>query len=146
MGQQANHPSKPPPRGSRWLSSFFSLRWRLAFVYIILFTLFVIILSLFTYNSISTSLLYDGRLAFPQRVVQLRTQLVRDLCHNISLQDASNFIDQEEITDDVDAIYLVNSSGQVISSSNGTLLNQSACQNLPGDEPLPGIPGRNDIL
>ncbi len=123
-GQQASHPSKPPPRGSRWLSSFFSLRWRLAFVYIILFTLFVIILSLFTYDSISTSLLHDGKLAFPQRVVQLRTQLVHDLCHNITLQDATNFIEQEEITDDIDAIYMVNSSGQVISSSNGTLLNR----------------------
>ena len=122
--QQTRGPSKPPRKGPHWLSTFFSLRWRLAFVYVALFTLFVIILSLFTYNSISTSLLHDGQLAFPQRVVQLRTQLIRDLCNNISLQNATNFIDQEEVTDDIDTIYLLNSSGQVISNSNGTLLNQ----------------------
>ncbi|HJT57618.1 MAG TPA: histidine kinase dimerization/phospho-acceptor domain-containing protein, partial [Ktedonobacteraceae bacterium] len=106
------------------LRSLFTLRWRLAIVYISLFTLFVIILSLFTYTSISSSLLHDGQLAFPQRVVQLRTQLVRDLCNNISLKNATNFIDQEEITDDIDSIYLLNASGQVISSSNGTQVNR----------------------
>lgn len=120
--QQTRGPSKPPRR-FHWPDSFFNLRWRLAFVFIILFTLFVSFLSLFTYNSISDSLLHDGQLAFPQRVEQLRTQLIRDVCHTISLQDAANFINQEEVTDDIDNIYLLNSSGYVISSSNGTLLN-----------------------
>lgn len=123
-GQQLSELSKPPPRRTRWLRSLFTLRWRLALVYIILFTLFVIILSLFTYDSIASSLLHDGQLAFPQRVVQLRTQLVRDLCNNISLKNATNFIDQEEATDDIDSIYLLNASGQVISSSNGILPNR----------------------
>ena len=122
--QQTRGPSKRPRNGFHWPGSFFNLRWRLAFVYIILFTLFVIFLSLFAYNSISSSLLHDGQLAFPQRVEQLRTQLIRDLCHSISLQDASNFIDQEGVTDDIDNIYLLNSSGNVISSSKNTLLNQ----------------------
>lgn len=107
------------------LRSLFTLRWRLAIVYITLFTLFVIILSLFTYTSISSSLLHDGQLAFPQRAAQLRTQLVRDLCNDISLKNATNFIDQEEVTDDIDSIYLLNPLGQVISSSNGTQLNRS---------------------
>jgi two-component system OmpR family sensor kinase len=122
--QQMPGPSKPPRNEFHWPGSFFSLRWRLTFVYIILFTLFVVFLSLFVYNSISSSLLHDGQLAFPQRVVQLRTQLVRDLCHSISLSDASNFIGQEEATDDIDNIYLLNSSGQVISSSKDSLLHQ----------------------
>ena len=56
-GQRRRGPSKPPRNGFHWPVSFFSLRWRLAFVYIILFALFVIFLSLFAYNSISGSLL-----------------------------------------------------------------------------------------
>ena len=122
--QHIRGPSKPPRNRFHWPGSFFSLRWRLAFVYIILFILFAIFLGLFAYNSISSSLLHDGQLAYPQRVEQLRTQLVRNLCHSISLRDASNFIDQEETTDDIDNIYLLNSSGQVISSSKNSLLHQ----------------------
>ncbi len=114
-----------PPRRNRWLQSFFTLRWRLATVYITLFALFVIILSLFTYDSVSSSLLHDGQLAFPQRVVLLRTQLERDLCNGVSLSNATSFIDEEEVTNDIDFIYLLNASGKVISSSNGRLVNQS---------------------
>ncbi|HLH61991.1 MAG TPA: HAMP domain-containing sensor histidine kinase [Ktedonobacteraceae bacterium] len=108
-----------PPRPNRWLHSFLTLRWRLASVYITLFALFSVILSLFTYNSISSSLLHDAQLAFPQRVVLLRTQLVRDLCDNVSLSNASNFLGQEEATDDLDSIYLLSASGKIISSSGG---------------------------
>ncbi|HZU67535.1 MAG TPA: HAMP domain-containing sensor histidine kinase [Ktedonobacteraceae bacterium] len=115
---QGGEPPGQPPQRNRWLHSFLTLRWRLATVYITLFALFAIILSLFTYNSISSSLLHDAQLAFPQRVVLLRTQLVRDLCNNVSLSNAANFLGQEETTDDLDSIYLLNASGKIIAGSN----------------------------
>ena len=111
-----------PSSLSRWFRPFFNLRWRLAFVYVALFGIFVTILCGLLYSSANALLYRDGKTAFPQRVSEMRTQFLHDLCQNEPLQTTDNFIVQQNTSNDIDVVYILNSSGQVISSSNRTLL------------------------
>src|SRR2546425_141189 len=55
-----------------WLGSFLSLRWQISFVYTLLFILFVIILSVFLYNTTATVLYSNAQTTFQQRFPALR--------------------------------------------------------------------------
>lgn len=123
MFQAGSAPDSSYQRRPPWLRPFFSLRWRLAFVYVALFGLFVAILSVFLYSSVSASLLRDGRLAFPQRVTDLRAQVLTNIfCQNETLSSAGNFLKRESMPNDIDAFYILDTNGDVLSSSNGDLL------------------------
>lgn len=110
-------------KSAPWYSPLFSLRWRLAVVYSALFGIFVILLSVFLYSSTSNLLLRDAQAAFPQRARALRTLLTQEVCSTTSTQSASAFL-QQNIPGDVDKIYLLDKRGKVITSSDGSLLNQ----------------------
>lgn len=107
-----------------WLRPFFHLRWRLAFVYLLFVSIFVIILSGFVYTSVNALIYRNAQTAFPQRVLELRTQFLRDLCHNETVVNAAAFLEQENRQNDIDAVYVIASSGMVIASSDGMLLHQ----------------------
>ncbi|HEY0754369.1 MAG TPA: HAMP domain-containing sensor histidine kinase [Ktedonobacteraceae bacterium] len=106
-----------------WYSPLLSLRWRLAVVYSALFGIFVILLSIFLYSSISNLLLYRAQQAFPLRAQALGTQLVQEVCTASSPQSLVSFI-QHIPPSDVDQIYLLDHAGKVIASSSNSLLKQ----------------------
>jgi len=107
-----------------WYSPLFRLRWRLAVVYSVLFGVFVILLSVFLFNSTSNLLLRSAQTAFPQRARALRTLLTQQVCSTTSMPTVTSFL-QQNIPSDVDRIYLLDSSGRVIVSSDGSLLHQT---------------------
>jgi signal transduction histidine kinase len=111
-------------KNAPWYSPFFSLRWRLAVVYSALFGIFVILLSIFLYSSTSNLLLHSAQTAFVQRAHTLRTQITQEVCSTTSVLSARALL-QQNIPSDVDTIYLLDKSGKVIASSDGSLLNQS---------------------
>jgi signal transduction histidine kinase len=126
-------------KSAPWYSPLFRLRWRLAVVYSALFGVFVILLSVFLFNSTSNLLLRSAQTAFPQRARALRTLLTQQMCSTTSMPTVTAFL-QQNIPSDVDRIYLLDKSGQVIASSDGSLLHQlfpfvSPAQftDLPGD-------------
>jgi two-component system OmpR family sensor kinase len=126
-------------KSAPWYSPFFSLRWRLAVVYSALFGIFVILLSIFLYSSTSNLLLHSAQAAFPQRARALRTLITQEVCSTTSALSASTLL-QQNIPNDVDKIYLLDKSGKVIASSDGSLLNQlfpfadpSVLAGRPGD-------------
>lgn len=123
MLQPNGSPALPHRPAAPWYHRFLSLRWRLAFVYIALFSIFVSVLSIFLYRSTADLLLNSGQMAFPQHVVEIRSQLLHDICDNNTLHQ-TNAILKQEPADDIDAIYLIDSSGRVTASNNSTLLNQ----------------------
>jgi len=109
-------------KSTHWYGPLLSLRWRLALVYSALFSLFVILLSIFLYSSTSNLLLNSAQVAFPQRARALRTLLVQEVCGTpSSSQDLGNFL-QQNMPIDVDTAYLLDKSGKVVASSNGSLL------------------------
>ena len=108
---------------AHWYGQLFSLRWRLALVYSLLFCLFVILLSIFLYSSTSTLLLNSAKDAFPQRSRALRTLLIQEVCTGSTPQNLSSFL-RDNMPVDVDTVYLLDKSGRVIASSNGSLLQQ----------------------
>ncbi len=110
-------------KSAPWYSPLFSLRWRLAVVYSALFGIFVILLSVFLYSSTSNLLLRSAQEAFPQRARALRTLLTQEVCTTSSTLSASALL-RQNIPNDVDKIYLLDKSGKVIASSDGSLLNQ----------------------
>jgi signal transduction histidine kinase len=110
-------------KSAPWYSSFLSLRWRLAVVYSVLFSLFVILLSIFLYSATSSLLLHNAQAALPQRARALRTQLIQDLCGTASPPSLASFL-QQNTPGDIDVLYLLDNTGKVIDSSNGSLRNQ----------------------
>jgi signal transduction histidine kinase len=125
IGGEENALRVPPGRKRpRWFHPFFNLRWRLAFVYMALFGIFVAILSGLLYSSANALIYGNGHTAFPQRVVQLRKQFLHDICNNQTLVNAGNFIEQGDMPNDIDTIYVIDISGKVVASSNSNLVNQ----------------------
>lgn len=110
-------------RNARWYRSLLSLRWRLALVYSLLFCFFVILLSIFLYNSVSTLLLHSARDAFPPRARALRTLLIQEVCTRSGPQNLHNFL-RENLPSDVDTVYLLDKNGTVIASNDNSLLKQ----------------------
>lgn len=110
-------------KSAPWYSPLFSLRWRLAVVYSALFGIFVILLSVFLYSSTSNLLLHNAQAAFPQRARALRTLLTQEVCATTSTRSASALL-RQNLPNDVDKLYLLDKSGKVIASSDGSLLNQ----------------------
>ena len=106
-----------------WYGPLFSLRWRLAVVYSALFGIFVILLSILLYSATSNLLLQSAQMNFPIRARALRTLLVQEVCSTTSTQSLTTFI-QQNVPIDVDQVYLLDISGKVIISSNGSQLNQ----------------------
>jgi signal transduction histidine kinase len=111
-------------KNAPWYSLLVSLRWRLAIVYSILFAVFVSVLSIFLYSSISALLLQNARGAFPQHVQALRTLLTQEVCDTRSTQTLTSFVQQNK-ANDIDVIYLLDKDGKVSQSSDGSLLGQT---------------------
>jgi signal transduction histidine kinase len=123
-GGEENALHVPPGRKrTRWFRPFFNLRWRLAFVYVALFGIFVAILSGLIYSSANALIYGNGQMAFPQRVTQLRQQFLRDICNNQTLVNTDNFIEQGDMSDEINTIYVIDVSGKVVASSDRSLLN-----------------------
>jgi signal transduction histidine kinase len=110
-------------KSAPWYSPLFSLRWRLAVVYCALFSLFVIILSVFLYSSTSGLLLHNAQAAFPQAARELRAQLIQQVCDSSSTLALTSFLQQNKPAG-VDSVYLLDKSGKVVVSSDGSLLQQ----------------------
>lgn len=106
-----------------WYSPVFSLRWRLAVVYSVLFSVFVIILSTFIYSTASRLLLRNAQTSFPQHAQGLRTLLTQTICDTSPTLPLASFL-QQNAGNDLDAIYLLDANGNVVASSNGDLLRQ----------------------
>lgn len=106
-----------------WYSPVLSLRWRLAVVYSVLFSIFVIILSLFIYSTASHLLLRDAQTSFPQQAQELRLLLIQEICDTSPTPTLTSFL-QKNTTNDIDTIYLLDKQGQVVASSGKNLLNQ----------------------
>jgi two-component system OmpR family sensor kinase len=111
-------------KGAPWYSPLLSLRWRLAVVYSALFGIFVILLSVFLYSSTSNLLLHNAQAAFPQRARALRTLLTEEVCSTTSSLSLKGFI-QQNMTSDIDTIYLLDQNGKVIISSDESQARQS---------------------
>lgn len=111
--------TKRPP----WYSPLLSLRWRLAFVYSVLFTIFVAILSIFIYHSTSNLLLRNAQATFQQRAQELSTLLVEGVC-NASLTPTLADFTRQHAVNDIGEIYLLDTHGKVLASSHGNLLHQ----------------------
>lgn len=109
-------------KNAPWYSPLFSLRWRLAVVYCALFGIFVILLSILLYSSTSSLLLRNAQTAFPPRARTLRTLLVQEVCNSKAPQSLSDFIQQNR-PNDVDQVFLLDNSGKVLASSDGSLIN-----------------------
>lgn len=110
-------------KSAPWYSPLLSLRWRLAVVYSALFGIFVVLLSVLLYSSTSNLLLDNARLAFPTRARELRTLLIQEVCSTSAPQAPASFI-RQNVPGDVDQVYLLDKSGKVFASSDGSLLNQ----------------------
>jgi two-component system OmpR family sensor kinase len=95
----------------------------LAVVYSALFAIFVVLLSIFLYSSTSNLLLRSAQAAFPTRAHALRTQLIQEVCSTTSPQPPASFI-RQNVPSDVDQVYLLDQSGKILASSDGSLLNQ----------------------
>jgi two-component system, OmpR family, sensor kinase len=106
-----------------WYAPLLSLRWRLAVVYSALFGIFVVLLSILLYSSTSNLLLSNAQAAFPTRARALRTLLVQEVCSTATPQTPANFI-QQNMPSDVDHVYLLDKSGKVLASNDGSLLKQ----------------------
>ncbi len=106
-----------------WYSPLLSLRWRLAFVYSALFSIFVILLSIFLYRSTSTLLLQNAQSLFPQQAQGLRALLIQQACDTNPPESLATFTAQNA-SNDIDDIYLLDRNGQVIVSSHKSFLNQ----------------------
>jgi signal transduction histidine kinase len=116
-------------RLSKWLLPFFSLRWQLPLVFTALFVLLLLILSGFIYGSVATQLYNNGLTALPQRVLGsngVREQLINDIyCQGLPPSTALRSTEIINASNDIDAIYVVDSGGRVIVSSDGTLLHRA---------------------
>ncbi len=106
-----------------WYGPLLNLRWRLAVVYSALFGIFVIALSIFIYYVTSQSLLQNAQVVFPQHAQGLRTLLTQEICDTVPPPTLANFA-QQNTGNDIGRIYLLDQSGKVLASSNGSLLNQ----------------------
>ncbi|HEX7737872.1 MAG TPA: HAMP domain-containing sensor histidine kinase [Ktedonobacteraceae bacterium] len=106
-----------------WYSPLLSLRWRLAVVYSALFGIFVVLLSIFLYSSISNLLLHNAQQAFPTRARALHTLLIQEICSTTSPPSLTSFI-QQNVPGDVDQIYFLNARGIVVASSDYHLFNR----------------------
>lgn len=111
--------TKRPP----WYSPLLSLRWRLAFVYSVLFGIFVAILSVFIYYSSSNLLMHNAQANFSQRAQELRTLLIEEVCSGSSTPTLASFAQQNALND-IDEIYLLDIHGKVLASSHDKLLHQ----------------------
>ena len=109
-------------KNAPWYSPVLSLRWRLTLVTTALFAIFVAILSIFLYSSISNSLLDNAQSSFRQHAQALAIQSVLEACNGASPQTMTMFIQQN--SNDIDEIYLLNRAGVVVISSTGDLLNR----------------------
>ncbi len=112
-----------PTQKAPWYSPVLSLRWRLAVVYSALFGIFVILLSIFIYSSTSQLLLSNAKPAFLQHAQGLRTQLTQEICDTSPTPTFARFL-QQNTTNNIDTIYLLDTNGKVLASSGGSLLNQ----------------------
>lgn len=107
-----------------WYSPLLSLRWRLAVVYSLLFSVFVALLSIFIYDATSHLLLRNAQATFPQRAQELRTLLIEEVCDTSPTKTFTTFL-QQNTTNDIDTIYLLDKNGKVLASSDGSLLNRA---------------------
>jgi len=116
-------------RISKWLRPFFSLRWQLPLVFIALFVFLLLILSGFIYGSVATQLYNNGLMAFPQRVLGrngVREQLTNDIyCRGLPLSTALRSEEMINVSNDIDAIYIVDPGGRVIASTDDALLHRA---------------------
>ncbi len=116
-------------RISKWLRPFFSLRWQLPLVFIALFVFLLLILSGFIYGSVATQLYNNGLTVLPHRVLGsngVREQLINDLyCRGLPPSTALRSAEVINASNDIDAIYVLDRGGQVIVSSDGTLLHRA---------------------
>ena len=127
-------------------------------MYSVLFSVFVIILSIFIYYTISQVLLRNARIAFPQHAQELRTLLVQQMCDSTPPPTYANFA-RKYTGNDITEIYLLNDKGTVLASSDGDMLNQhfsyanpayfvSSSPNLsyPFEKATPGADHLNGLL
>jgi signal transduction histidine kinase len=106
-----------------WLSSFLSLRWQISFVYTLLFILFVIILSVFLYNTTATVLYSNAQTIFQQRFPALKTQANLDIyCNHQTPQETIALLGQGNMANDIDTISIIDTHGTVVASSDHSLL------------------------
>lgn len=107
-----------------WLSSFLSLRWQISFVYTLLFILFVMILSVFLYNTTANVLYNSAQMSFQQRFPALRTQANLDIyCNRQTPQEVVTLLGQGNTANDIDTISIVDTAGTVVASTDHNLLN-----------------------
>lgn len=136
----------------------FRLHWRLAAMYSVLFSVFVIILSIFIYYTISQVLLRNAQIAFPQHAQELRTLLVQQMCDTMPPPTFANFA-REYTGNDISEIYLLDRKGNVLASSDGSMLDQhfsyanpiyfvssSANLSYPFEKPSPGAAPISGLL
>lgn len=106
-----------------WYGLVFSLRWRLALVYIVLFSAFVLILSIFFYNFTATQITNYAQIAFQAHVQTLRSLLVHQVCDISPPQSLADFA-RQNMDSDIYAIYLLDNGGKVIASNDSNLVNK----------------------